>query len=896
MSNNETYKQGEIFSEEEMSQQTPQTDEGPVTVLGITFDNDAARREYFRAELRKKLPELRKIEGFPIGSDDDIINLSDPPYYTACPNPWLNDFIAQWEEEKKELVKQGKRVEELNVDEPYAYGIREQKNNPIYVAHSYHTKVPPEVIMNYYLYYTQPGDVILDGFAGTGMAGVASNLCGQPTTKLRTKFNEKWNKQFGLLPNWGFRNCVLGDLSPITSYIAYNYCNSIDSKLFLKAANDIYKKLESELGYLYELNDPQYGKCKIIYFVWSEKQTCPNCGKSFVLWDQAVDISKDEQKDVYPCPSCSTTIQKRSSQKLMVTEYDDVLNETITTISMTPVFVSFVDPQGHRHERELTKQERVLYNKVPSAQLSQIPISFLHEGDKTSDPHRIGIFYLHQFYSKRNLLILSRFKELIENFPCGDRMKGFLNIWFSSAQSRLHMMNRYAVKHHRHVGPLSNTLYVSSTPAEISPFYFIKSKIKDNNFDIVSNGNVVNQISSATTTQLPDECVDYIFTDPPFGSNIMYSELNFLWESWLGIRTNNKEEAIVNKTQNKGLPDYQGIMLRCFREYYRVLKPGKWITIEFSNTSAAVWNSIQLALQQSGFVVSSVSDLNKGRAGLHGIIGVVAVNQDLAISCYKPSSKVVEAIYSLGSASVWSFVDDFLEHLAICTQNENSIVAIAERSPKILFDRMVSYFVEKGVSIPLDASQFQQGLRERYVEKDGMFFTAAQAAEYEEKKKMAPEFVPMGIIVSDEANGIAWLKNQLRDTPKTYQELQPEWMQAINGVRKGDILPELKDLLEENFIEEDGRWREPNIHDDVDKEAMRTKALLREFKLYVEQAQKPKSKIKEARVEALRAGFKQCYMDKDFKTIVLVGDKIPQNLRDEDEVLLQFYDIALNKI
>ena len=240
---------------------------------------------------------------------------------------------------------------------------------------------------------------------------------------------------------------------------------------------------------------------------------------------------------------------------------------------------------------------------------------------------------------------------------------------------------------------------------------------------------------------------------------------------------------------------------------------------------------------------------------------------------------------------------EHIEHLSPCVPNEGKIQGIAERDQRVLYDRMISFFVQQGLPVPLDAKEFQQGLRERFVERDGMFFTAAQAAEYEEKKKSAPEFVPMGIIVSDEANGIQWLKNQLRDTPKTYQELQPEWMQAINGVRKHDSLPELKQLLEENFIEmEDGKWRLPNIQDDVDKEALRTKALLREFKIYVEQASKPKGKIKEARVEALRAGFKDCYVRKDFKTIVMLGDKIPQNLRDEDDVLLQFYDIAQNKI
>jgi hypothetical protein len=62
---------------------------GPVECLGMTFPNDEARREYFLGKLKEKLkdPEFRKIEGFPIGEDEDILTLSDPPYFTACPNP-----------------------------------------------------------------------------------------------------------------------------------------------------------------------------------------------------------------------------------------------------------------------------------------------------------------------------------------------------------------------------------------------------------------------------------------------------------------------------------------------------------------------------------------------------------------------------------------------------------------------------------------------------------------------------------------------------------------------------------------------------------------------------------------------------------------------------------------
>ena len=104
-------------------------------------------------------------------------------------------------------------------------------------------------------------------------------------------------------------------------------------------------------------------------------------------------------------------------------------------------------------------------------------------------------------------------------------------------------------------------------------------------------------------------------------------------------------------------------------------------------------------------------------------------------------------------------------------------------------------------------------------------------------------------------------------------------------------------ILEENFIKEsDGKWRKPNLRDDIDLAALRHKALMREFKVYVEVAQKPRGKIKEARLEALRAGFKQCYQDKDFGTIIAVGNRIPQNLLTEDEQLLQFYEIASSRV
>ena len=226
-------------------------------------------------------------------------------------------------------------------------------------------------------------------------------------------------------------------------------------------------------------------------------------------------------------------------------------------------------------------------------------------------------------------------------------------------------------------------------------------------------------VGSADNLTIEDNSVDYIFVDPPFGANINYSELNFLPEPWLKVITNNHHEAIENSGQNKSADFYRDMMVRCFREFYRILKPGKWITIEFSNTSSAVWNSIQMAITSAGLIIANVAALDKKQGGIRSITTTTAVRQDLIISCYKPSDSLTDRFkQSDDKENVWNFMNEHLDHLPIHIQKENATTSIVERSPKILFDRLISYYVQKGLAIPLDASAFQLGLRERFIERD----------------------------------------------------------------------------------------------------------------------------------------------------------------------------------
>jgi hypothetical protein len=249
------------------------------------------------------------------------------------------------------------------------------------------------------------------------------------------------------------------------------------------------------------------------------------------------------------------------------------------------------------------------------------------------------------------------------------------------------------------------------------------------------------------------------------------------------------------------------------------------------------------------------------------------------------------------SSSVWDFILNHLSHLPIHLKIENNTTAIVERSAKILYDRLISYYLMKNLSIPISVKEFQDGLQMRFSDRDGMYFNPDQVVIYDRKKAINPRFIQLSLLVASENDGIEWLKNELK-SPKTIQDIHPKWLKAIASIRKNDILPELRDILSENFMQEtDGKWRTPDPNEAKDREALRSKVLLKEFNGYVTAISQPKAKkLKEVRVEALRAGFKNSWEQKDFKTIVTLGDMIPQNILLEDEQLLMYYDIAKDRI
>jgi hypothetical protein len=174
--------------------------------------------------------------------------------------------------------------------------------------------------------------------------------------------------------------------------------------------------------------------------------------------------------------------------------------------------------------------------------------------------------------------------------------------------------------------------------------------------------------------------------------------------------------------KKKALPEYQHLMQRCFAEYYRVLKPGRWMTVVFSNSKAAVWNAIQVALQQAGFVVAEVTALDKVQGSYRQVTSTTAVKQDLVISAYKPNGGLEDRFNQHGAdrrlglglrADALEAVAGGQGHVGF----PQELLNIVERDPRRIYDRMASWFIRHGTMVPISTPEFLAELPVRFPER-----------------------------------------------------------------------------------------------------------------------------------------------------------------------------------
>ncbi|MCB1055641.1 MAG: DNA methylase [Acidobacteria bacterium] len=920
----------------------PRADKGPVECLGMTFDSEGDRRKYFLERLREKLqdPKFRKTPGFPRASDQAILRMSDPPWYTACPNPFLADFVDSY----------GKpyEPEEPYHREPFAVDVSVGKTDALYRAHGYHTKVPHLAIVPSILHYTKPGDVVLDGFCGSGMTGVAAQWCGRAPSSFKKKLESEWLSEGRGRPEWGARRAILGDLSPAATFIAANYNIPFDLKSFVRSAGQILSDVEGELGWMYQTRHSDGVSGRINYTVWSEVFSCPQCSGEVVFVEEALDRKTKKTRTRFPCPSCGAELNKDSLERSMETLVDPASQSPWSRIRLRPVLINY-SVGDERFEKEPDEADLAVIQRCASLPLPKevptgpFPIEEMYHGSRLAPK---GFTHFHHMFLPRAaqaMAMLWREANRVED----DRIAGMLRYFVEQAIWGMSVLNRYSPSHYSQVNrALNGVYYVASQHSEVSPWYILDGKL--DRLKKPFSRSPGQAAYSVTTTgdcaaiAVPAGSVDYVFTDPPFGANIFYADLNLLVEAWHGVFTDPGQEAIVDVPKNKEGDDYQELMRACFSEYYRVLKPGRWMTVVFSNSSNAIWRAIQEAMGMAGFVVADVRTLDK-KQGSYRQVTSSAVKQDLVISAYKPVTGPQRngEIVSVTEESAWSFVREHLGHVPIFVAQGGEAEVVAERTPQVLLDRMIAFHVQRGLSVPIDSSAFFRGLERKFPKREGMYFLPSQIPEFDRKRMTVKELRQLTLFPTDEASAIQWLRQQLERKPQRQQDVTPLFHKEIHGWAKHEQTIDIRQLLEQSFLMYDGSgpiphqivsylkqssayrpkiqsieehlgeipdsgletkdellleaakdlWYVPDPGRQGDLEKAREKQLLKEFEEYRTSKDR---KLKEFRTEAVRAGFVAAFRSSpnDYDAIVAVAKKLPESVLVDNQDLYTYFDVA----
>ena len=593
-------------------------------------------------------------------------------YYSSGPNPNLRSFV---EEHAKPYDPATDRYKVKPFDQP----ITTTKATAIYNMHTYWSKKPHDAIRQYIRHYTQPGDLVLDPFCGSGGTALAALMEG--------------------------RAAIAIDLSPAATFITKNYCTPVDVDELQHAFEELKAKVKPELDWLYETRcDRCDGRATTAYTVYSYVFQCPRCLEKVPLFD-CVEVQSQtaagKPKKIRVCPSC----QERG------------IVEEISTRSQrfdpVPVLVSYLceegcKPQrGERSHNDSDLKKRAYFEKYDLAKLAEIELKSIpfwvplnRMMNTPTDQERWGILYragvasfqkISDIYTRRNLIALSILLNYVpKDSPLRFAFHGIL-------------LNASRIYRHREIGgggPAGN-ISLATIHREMNTFNLFDNKLNDliRGYPELDNVIEVNSIiistQSATEMKISPNSIDYIFTDPPYSDKFPYGELNFIWEGWMKFDTDwHNNEIIVNPIQGKMEEDWVDLMHDAMAKCFGALKPGRWLSLCYHDTSEGTWHLVQDIMTEVGFIPEHSDQtlfIDTGQKAFKQLIATKVTKRDLVINFRKPRPGELSGQLDLfDSADLASFQQ---AARAILTE---ALIAHPGQSADRLYDELVSRMVRKG--------------------------------------------------------------------------------------------------------------------------------------------------------------------------------------------------------
>ena len=516
-----------------------------------------------------------------------------------------------------------------SVDLPDEVAVK--RSDPVYNAHAYLTKIPVTAIVPFIEAFTRPGDVVLDMYGGSGMTGVAAAILG--------------------------RHAEIRDISVLGRHIGTNYVNLVEPEALRSEAGAVVADAVAQLGDVYEVPCRGCGSASVLSrTVWTYVYECGACGAAVNYYD-AFERS-GWSKRAMACPSCDAPFAARGARRVGETPVLDTVS--------CPCSTKLRD-QPHGPPGPVGFPEALTYPDVVIGEERQMY--------QASALGKHGLHTTASFFSERNLAVLAALRGRIDDVP-DTRLRSKLLFAFTAVLARASKRYQWhpkrplnAAHQHYYIAPVFYEwnvydLFERKVEAVLRSDAYIRRELDERGLE--APGIVRYAIGSADRIDLEDESIDYVFTDPPFGSNMFYSDMSLFQEAWLGELTDHADEAVVDRSGNgetrRTAERYERLITDSLREAHRVLKPGGWLSLVFSNSSGEMWALVQRAVQAAGFVLEDVAILNKGQRSVKGLASGFenVVTVDLILSMRKAPGGMRPGIAQAPPTALTIAVDDVL--------------------------------------------------------------------------------------------------------------------------------------------------------------------------------------------------------------------------------------------